>query len=117
MTSKEIAQTILHQLGGNAFLKMTGAKMLVALKSGLQFNLPGRGFCKQSINRVEVILDPSDTYTIRFCRARRSMKQGFILKIVEERSGVYAEDLARIFRETTGLETRMPRVVGINAKA
>lgn len=117
MTSKEIAQTILSQLGGNAFVRMTGAKELVATGNGLQFNLPGRGFCKQSINRAEVILEPSDTYTLRFYRARRSMKQGFILKLVDEHSNVYAADLARIFREVTGLETRMPRVVGINAKA
>ena len=35
-----IAQTILQQLGGNAFVAMTGSRNLLDCGSSLRFNLP-----------------------------------------------------------------------------
>lgn len=40
MSGKEIATTILKQLGGNRFLAMTGAKHLAYGDNDLRFRLP-----------------------------------------------------------------------------
>lgn len=101
-----VAQTILEQLGGRQFVMMTGARNLLAAPNYLQFKLPGSGgFCKQGINRVVVMLQPSDTYTVEFYRDR-----GGKTKMVAQYHDVYVENLREIFREATGLETRMPNV-------
>ncbi len=63
MTNNQIiAKTILEQLGGGRFMAMTGAKNMVAIENGLQFDLPRtRHYVKDGINKVQVVLDPSDT--------------------------------------------------------
>lgn len=99
----EVAQTILNQLGGHKFVVMTGAKNIYALDSGLQFGLPGgRGFTKHGINKVQVILDPSDTYTVKFIKIRK-MEKTYEM----EYSNVYNDMLQSVFREATGLETHL----------
>ena len=55
-------------------------------------------------NRLRVTLDPDDTYTVWFYRVRGLKVEGFC-----KESGIYAEDLAPLFRRVTGLETRPPR--------
>jgi len=56
-----IAQTIAHQIGIPAFA-LLGAHTLVDLEDGLQFHIRG---CSK-INIIQIILDPSDTYTVKF---------------------------------------------------
>uniref|UniRef100_A0A6H2A606 Uncharacterized protein n=1 Tax=viral metagenome TaxID=1070528 RepID=A0A6H2A606_9ZZZZ len=99
----EIARTILAQLGGHKFTVMTGAKNIFALENGLQFALPGNGgFTKYGINRVQVILDPSDTYTVKFMKIRKMEKTYEI-----EYGNVYCDSLQSVFREATGLDTHL----------
>lgn len=107
MTDLQIARTILEQLGGNRFLAMTGAKHLDAEGKALWFSLPGRsGFVKDRINRVEIRLMPTDTYTVRFWRLAK-LKGVPTAKKVAEIEGVYADSLQEIFRKYTGLETSL----------
>ncbi len=105
-----VAKTILEQLGGKAFIVMTGAKNFTGNEKGLSFKLPGKpGYVKDGINVVSVTLMPDDTYNVQFSKSR-----GRILgKLVKEVEGVYFEQLPEIFREATGLETRMPRFKGL----
>ncbi len=109
----EIATTILNQLGGKTFPMMTGAKDFILLKENeISFKI-GRN-C-YNINRVIIRLDPSDTYTMKFCRDRLSKKTfEFSRKIINEISDVYCDMLQSIFTQYTGLETRMPKIIGFN---
>ncbi len=93
-----VAQTILSQLGGNKFTVMTGAKNFMSDGAALQFKLPAN-FAAKKINFVKIILDPSDTYTMKFFNFR-----GLNLKEVETISGVYYDQLKPIFTEVTGLD-------------
>src|SRR5271157_4247800 len=77
--ASRIATTILEQLGGGRFKRMTGAKNFSAISTkqgvegGLSFRLPGAGgFCKDSINYVSVELTPMDEYVMTFGRVRGS---------------------------------------------
>lgn len=95
-----VAETILAQLNGNAFLAMTGAKNLLADANSLQMKL-GRG-CMNGITHLRVTLDASDTYTVTFLKVR-----GVNVSTVAEVSGVYAEDLRRVFTLHTGFATSL----------
>jgi hypothetical protein len=98
----EIAKTIIRQLGGNRFSMMTGAKHFVALESGLRFTIPGRSFTKRGINLVTVILDPSDTYTVKFDKTWKTR-----IIPVSEHTGIYDDMLQKIFTAETGLDTHL----------
>ncbi|HAT5579011.1 TPA: hypothetical protein SMT61_003561 [Proteus mirabilis] len=99
--NQEIATTILSQMGGNRFIVMTGAKYFVAIENGLQFKLPAR-FAINGINCVQVILDPSDTYTMRFLKIH-----GVNSKEIEKVEGLFFDQLQIIFTEKTGLYTHL----------
>ena len=58
-----IARIIAGQLGGNA-LALLGAHTLVDIGDGLQFRIQG----SESVNLIQIILDPCDTYTVKFSR-------------------------------------------------
>jgi hypothetical protein len=98
--STTIAQTILAQLGGNRFLAMTGAKQLVDMGDGLQFGI-GRG-AKNKANKVVVTLSGLDLYTVTFYSIR-----GTSVAIKSEHSNIYADRLAALFTERTGLDTHL----------
>lgn len=93
--------TIYYQLGGRRFLAMTGAKYLVALEDGLQFKLPAR-FAKRGINLVRIRLNDLDLYDLECLKVR-----GLDATTVEAINNIYANDLQRIFREVTGLDTHL----------
>jgi hypothetical protein len=95
----QIAKTILEQLGGNRFVRFTGAKNLVALESGLLFSIPK---AKDSINRVRITLTPADTYTVEFCAVRGSK-----VKEVAKLEDVYCDMLVELFETNTGLYTHL----------
>ena len=97
-----VARTILEQLGGRRFMVMTGAKNFVGGNNSLTFRLPGKNFCKQSINSVQITLDPSDTYTVTFARIR-----GIDVKVIAMHRDVYVENLRSLFTEVTGLDTHL----------
>ena len=97
--NQEIAQTIASQMGGLRRLQMfTGARDFVAIDNGLTFRIPGKGFAKDSINVVRVILTPMDEYNMEFLRLR-----GATLTLVKSCKGVYCDQLVELFEETTGL--------------
>jgi hypothetical protein len=99
-TNKEIATTILQQLGGNRFIAMTGAKNFLAVEAGLTFQIPQ----KNNINKVNITLDVDDTYRMTFYKF--SMKN-LTTKIIYTVGGVYFDQLQKIFTEQTGLETHL----------
>ena len=115
-----IAETILQQLGGRRFVVMTGSK---EFRTGDDYTLiMNLARNSSSANRLSIRLEPTDTYTMRFYRETggkwSNKKLDFLprkektIKVFED---VYCDQLEINFRDFTGLETRMPRVIGINA--
>ena len=104
--SKEIAATILEQLGGRRFLLMTGAKNLVDEGQSLTMGLPSR-MTSMHVTHYRITLAPSDTYT---CQALKNPRRGSTdpVRIVCEDQDVHAEDLQRMFTRHTGLDTVLP---------
>lgn len=96
----EVAVTILDQLGGNRFKVMTGAKHLMAIESGLSFRFPAH-FAKNGINHIEIRLNSSDTYDIRFVKVGRA--PNYKVTIIAEISGVYVDMLRKTIEVNTGL--------------
>ena len=99
MSKSQVAETILHQLGGNRFLVMTGARNLVYDRTSLTFKV-GRN--SKSVTHCRIVLDPSDTYTVEFLWVR-----GHHVKTRGTHEGVYCDQLVEIFERGTGLATRL----------
>jgi hypothetical protein len=109
----EIAETIRAQLGRMA-LMMLGAKDLIAIPTGTVHEGPGLRFrirgC-ETVNMIEITLQPSDTYSIGFfkvTRARRSLDLvrgcGEVREIAEFHD-VYVDSLHALIERITGLYT------------
>ncbi len=101
--TKQVAQTILQQLGGNKFLAMTGAKNLTygTNKEGLpqlSFKFP----MSKVANYCSIILQANDTYTMQFTKIRGTNFTA--LKPIE---GLYDDMLASCFEGMTGLRTSL----------
>ena len=103
--NKQIAETIYHQLGGNAFVAMTGAKNFFYDGPALTFKLPSN-FAKNGINQVKVSLNAMDSYDVVFNRIR-----GHRVNEVTSHTGIYSDGLCELFREETGLELSIPCLV------
>lgn len=100
----QIAKTILGQLGGRQFMVMTGARNCFATQDGLQFSLPSNGRHPESnktINRVRVDLTEMDDYTVSVHYVRR-----LSVTDIDQREGVYCDNLQEVFTDLTGLLTR-----------
>jgi hypothetical protein len=93
--ANEIATTILSQLGGSKFKAMTGAKNFVALERGLQFDFPKAG--KNKANRVQIVLSPTDLYTVAFYKAR-----GLNCDLLASSHGLFADMLKGTIERATG---------------
>ena len=103
-----IARIIAGQLGGNA-LALLGAHTLVDIGDGLQFRIQG----SESVNLVQIILDPCDTYTVKFCKLESAEKTSLGISYTEMRwevvkavRDVYCDMLHDVIEEETGLLTR-----------
>lgn len=103
-----IAQTVANQLGALT-LGMLGAHTLIDLGDGLQFRIRG---CPK-INLVQIILDPDDTYTVKFCKVEAQKKNDLgltytevVWQTVSSHRGVYCDMLHDIIEEETGLYTK-----------
>jgi hypothetical protein len=92
-----VANTILHQLGGNRFSMMTGAKNFVGSADTLRFKLPAN-FAANGINMVSVTLNALDTYDVSFLKVR-----GMKVTPVAKHEGIYADTLRALFTAETGL--------------
>lgn len=92
---KEIAATILRQMGGTGRLvAMTGAKDFCAHESGVSFNFKG----SKVANYIKVILNSMDTYDVEFGKIR-----GYTYRVAKEMSGLHFDQLKEQFEEVTGL--------------
>ncbi len=121
---KNAAEVILSQLGGREFVVVTGVKNLCTDNGdNLKMTLPRN---QSGANRLEIKLDyATDTYDMRFFKytapkLKLSTKTLTAVQISEKVkdirsfSGVYCDQLQELFSLVTGLDTRMPRVFGIN---
>ena len=101
---KEIAQTILQQLGGNKFIAMTGAKNLGFDSKGSKTTLSFKiGKNAKSINYVKVdYISGKDLYDMSFFRLRAGQ-----LKLIKKVSSIYGDQLQKFFTKNTGLYTRL----------
>jgi len=105
MEAKEIAKTILEQLGGNKFIVMTGAKNLAfegaseKQRGALSFKI-GRN--ASSVNYVVIRLNGLDLYDMEFIRIRK-----MTLTKVKEFKNIYCDQLQELFTEVTGMYTSL----------
>jgi hypothetical protein len=88
-----VANTIAQQIGARAFFMM-GTRFKLADGKSLVFDVRG----SQRVNRVKVILDASDTYTVEFSKFRKLRSSP-----VASHSGVYDDMLHPIIEKETGL--------------
>jgi hypothetical protein len=112
---KQIAETILSQLGGKRFVIMTGAKDIAFGPNGeLQFKLP-KG-TKNKANYVKIALDfGTDTYTMTFLKTlstneickRIQEKRNDLIDTVKTVDMVYCDMLQDVFTSNTGLYTSL----------
>ena len=96
--TKEIANTILNQLGGNKFIVMTGTKYFTCDNNSLSFHFPARS----GANGCKITLNAWDTYTVKFFKVR-----GTDCAQVKEYTLVYCDQLQKIFTAQTGLQTSL----------
>lgn len=97
----EVARTILAQLGGSLFIRMTGSKQFVGSDRSLSFKV---GKNPNRITHFRVTLDGDDTYTVESMRynARR-----LEMNTISSLSGVYCDMLQDVFTSQTGLYTKL----------
>jgi hypothetical protein len=107
MTDLTVANTILEQLGGPMFTRMTGAHNLAGDETSLRFSLH-RGSAHNGINKVIVTLTPMDTYTVQFWNIRLGSKS-CSQRLVAEHEDVYCDMLQDVFEQATGLYTSLFR--------
>jgi hypothetical protein len=104
---KQIAKTILLQMGGAGKIKMmTGAKNFMALPSGVSFDFPNKG----GPNHVKITLEPDDTYTVEFGRKAGmkalmsgNLKADDFYKQISKHTDIYFDQLKELFEGQTGL--------------
>ena len=118
--NQEIATTILNQLGGGQFRLMTGAKSFLAIERGLQFRLPSN-FAKSGINCIRVTLNVSDLYDMEFGKTTNRIPDSLKGSVLANKvpvydpmhkvEDVYGDQMAGVFREYTGLDTTMGKIV------
>ena len=96
-----VAETILQQLGGRKFLVMTGARGLLKsdAEKWLSFKLPGS---YKGVNYVKITLTSSDLYDVEFGFVR-----GTSYSVKKQAKGIYADQLQKLFTDTTGLYTHL----------
>jgi hypothetical protein len=92
----EFANTVFNQLGGNKFCAMTGARDLCGDESMITFRI-GRN--PKGVAKVQIELDPSDTYTLRTWTAKWDL--------LGEAHDVYCDQIVEVFEEMTGLRTKL----------
>ena len=95
--SKEIAQTILAQLGGARFRLFTGAHSFTYDGPALIFRLPRN---PRSVTAMRITLTPADLYKVEALGIR-----GGTVKVKASLDDVYCDQLASTFEEFTGLYT------------
>jgi len=99
---KLCAAEIIKQLGGGGFMYMCGVKYPTYDTDKGTPNLSFRFSGSRTANHCEIVLDAMDTYTVTF---RKITSKN--VKSVKEYTGVYNDMLQGIFKDATGLNTRL----------
>lgn len=94
------AATILHQLGGNRFIAMTGSKNFISKDNALIMTLTSN---KSGAKYLKVKLTPLDAYDMKFYTVDKNFDQ--VIKV--EYKNVYFDQLEELFTEATGLYTSL----------
>tara|TARA_R100000781_G_scaffold85056_1_gene52367 strand:+ start:93 stop:407 length:315 start_codon:yes stop_codon:yes gene_type:complete len=93
-TQKEIAITILKQMGGvNKLKRFTGAYNFGLRKNGVAFQIRNR-----KVNTIIIDLNGKDLYDMKFVRIR-----GIDHKTIKEYNDIYFDQLIPLFEEATGM--------------
>lgn len=96
MEKNQIGKQIWQQLGGNQFYAMTGSKALF-IEDGVKIILkPNRVRARYLVIRLQ----DTDTYSVKFL-------DGSAMKVRREFTGVYCDQLRKIFTEVTGMDTHL----------
>ena len=104
----ELAETIIRYISpqGIPGLKMMmKANNFTLLENGVSFRFLG----SKKMNHVEVILNAMDTFNLTLGKVTATKYQE-----VKKLTGLYCDQLGEMFRDETGLETRIPRIIGMN---
>ena len=108
---KDIARTILEQLGGNRFIAMTGSKDFVSDGNTLHMTLRKN---QSPANRLDITLTWDDLYNMRFFqytpgRLNKKTLEWKSEKITEVKTfeGVTFDMLQDLFTEVTGMKTSL----------
>lgn len=109
-SNKQIADTILGQLGGSTIAMLGARGRCTVCESGVVLSIRG----SRKVNAITITLDPSDTYSVRFHKAtaaRFNARTGNLStgsdNTVAEFSGIYADGLHGLIEDTTGLATSL----------
>jgi hypothetical protein len=97
--TKQVANTILQQLGGGSFCIMVGAKFIASIKNGVSFKIMRNA---SKATHVRITLQPNYTYTVEFIMCR-----GTTMSTVKEVENVYGDQLVELFEQTTQLNTKL----------
>jgi hypothetical protein len=98
--SKQIAETILQQLGGNYFIAMTGARSFCFDNGSLTFRLPAPAGLRAF--GIQIQLTPLDLYDVTFIRMQKDYS---VDKETIDR--VYCDQLCDLIEKKTGLRTSL----------
>lgn len=96
-----VAKEIYKQLGAGKFSAMTGAKNLVAIDCGLQFQLSSR-MTANKCTHVTIKLNAMDTYDIEFIKVRAAKRT-----VISQHEGYYYDMLKPLFVKETGLNVSL----------
>ena len=105
--NKDIAATILNQLGGHKFMAMTGVKQPMFDADGtLTFKL-GKNAGK--VNYVSISYDAAkDLYNMKFENIRMNKKTyDLTRKVIAEYEDVYGNQMQDLFTVVTGMNTSL----------
>ena len=90
-----IGRTIADQMGGAGKMRAMLGATVTAIPNGLAIKWPNKQKTKGDL--VEITLEPSDTYTMRFYNSSRGGK-----KLVKEYDDVYFDQLVSTFEDWSG---------------
>lgn len=104
-TTKEIANEILNQLGGNQFIAMTGSKNFGFYEGtpALSMHLTKN---KLKAKYLTITLNSMDTYDVEFSTVNKSLEK----TILNKTEGVYCDQLRGLFERLTGLRTSLTAI-------
>ena len=103
--NKKIAMNILDQLGGlNIINAMLGIERVVPVENGV--SLTFKVGAAKNINTFEVLLDPTDTYTVNFYQVTTSKRD-----LVSSSSNIYCDMLKKWVEDELQCSLTMPKFI------